>query len=70
LLRYDGPLETATERFTREKVSVAGVTIPQGEMVVAALGSANRDERQFQSPETLDLARQDNKPVGSGFGAH
>ena len=70
LLRYDGPLETATERFTKEDVTVAGVTIPQGELVFAALASANRDERQFKNPASLDLGREDNKHVAFGFGAH
>lgn len=70
LLRYDGPLETATERYTKEDVTVAGVTIPQGELVFAVLASANRDERQFKNPATLDLGREDNKHVAFGFGAH
>ena len=70
LLRYDGPLETATERYTKEDVTVAGVTIPQGELVFAVLASANHDERQFKNPATLDLGREDNKHVAFGFGAH
>lgn len=28
LLRYNGPLETATERYPREDTAVAGITIP------------------------------------------
>ena len=48
LLRYNGPLETATERYTREDTMVAGVTVPRGELVFAVLASANRDERQFE----------------------
>ena len=51
LLRYAGPLETATERFAREDVAVAGVAIPRGAMVFAAIASANRDERQFPDPD-------------------
>src|SRR4029077_14712261 len=51
LLRYDGPLLTATERFAREDVTIAEVTIPRGEMVFAVLASADRDERQFERPD-------------------
>jgi cytochrome P450 len=58
LLRYNGPLETATERYAREDTAVAGVKIPRGEMVLAVLASANRDERQFEQPEKLDLGRE------------
>ena len=30
LLRYGSPVETATERFAREDVTLAGVTIQRG----------------------------------------
>jgi cytochrome P450 len=70
LLRYAGPLETATERFTREDVAVAGVTIPRGALVYAALASANRDGRQFPDPDRLDLAREPNRHLAFGLGPH
>ena len=64
LLRYESPLETATERYAREDVTVAGVTIPRGELVYAALASANRDERQFPDPDVLDITpRAEPAPV-------
>jgi cytochrome P450 len=70
LLRYDSPLETATERFAREDVSIAGVTIPRGEMVFAVIASANRDPAQFERPDTLDLAREPNRHLSFGQGVH
>jgi cytochrome P450 PksS len=70
LLRYNGPLETATERYPREDVTIAGVTIPRGERVLAVLASANRDERQFDNPDTLDLAREPNRHLAFGLGVH
>jgi cytochrome P450 PksS len=70
LLRYDGPLETATERFAREDVTIAGVTIPRGEMVFAVLASANRDERQFPHADSLDLNREPNRHLAFGQGVH
>jgi cytochrome P450 len=70
LLRYDSPLETATERFAREDLEIAGVTIPRGEQVFVALASANRDERQFPEPDTLDLGREPNRHLAFGHGAH
>ena len=45
-------------------------TIPRGEVVLAVLGSANRDESRFPDPETLDLAREPNKHLAFGMGAH
>jgi cytochrome P450 PksS len=70
LLRYDGPLETATDRFPTEDLTVAGVTIPRGEIVFAAIGSANRDERQFAKADTLDITREPNRHLAFGLGTH
>jgi cytochrome P450 len=70
LLRYASPLETATERYARQDVTVAGVVIPRGSMVFAAVASANRDERQFPDPDRLDVTREPNKHLAFGLGAH
>jgi cytochrome P450 PksS len=70
LLRYDGPLLTATDRYAREDAEIGGVTIPRGERVFAALASADRDERQFEDPDELDLAREPNRHVAFGLGVH
>ena len=70
LLRYNGPLETATERYARTDTAVAGVTIPRGELVLAVLASANRDERQFKNADSLDLGREPNPHVAFGLGIH
>jgi cytochrome P450 PksS len=70
LLRFDSPLETATERFVTEDLTVAGVTIPRGEIVFAVLASANRDERQFANADTPDITREPNKHLSFGLGAH
>jgi cytochrome P450 PksS len=70
LLRYASPVETATERYARADAMVAGVTIPRGEMIFAVIASANRDERQFPNPDTLDITREPNKHLAFGLGAH
>jgi len=70
LLRYASPVEMATERYAREDVTVAGVTIPRGEMVLAVIASANRDERQFPHPNSLDITREPNKHLAFGLGTH
>jgi len=70
LLRYASPVETATERYAREDITIAGVTIPRGAMVFAVIASANRDERQFANPDTLDITREPNKHLAFGQGVH
>ena len=68
LLRYTSPVEMATERHAREDVEIEGATIPRGELVLAVLGSANRDERHFADPNALDLARDPNRHLAFGRG--
>jgi len=68
LLRYTSPVEMATERYPREDVEIEGTTIPRGELVLAVLGSANRDERHFEDPNVLNLARDPNRHLAFGRG--
>ena len=70
LLRYASPVEISTERFTKEDITVGGVTIPKGQLVFAAIASANRDERHFKDPDTLDLGREPNRHLSFGMGIH
>jgi cytochrome P450 len=68
LLRYTSPVEIATERYARVDLEVSGTEVPRGELVLAVLGSANRDERCFEDPDALDLARDPNKHLAFGRG--
>jgi len=70
LPRYTNPLETATPRYAREDVVIAGVTVPQGALVLAVVASANRDEGQFEDPDRLDITREKNHHLAFGQGAH
>lgn len=70
LLRFTNPVETATDRFAREEIAIAGVTIEPGSLVLASIASANRDPRHFADPERLDLARSPNRHLAFGHGAH
>jgi cytochrome P450 len=61
-----GMLRTATE-----DVELAGVTIPEGTLVVANLASANRDPAVFDDPDRLDITRQGaSAMVTFGGGMH
>jgi cytochrome P450 len=68
LLRYTSPLEIVTERYTRQDLEISGTTVPRGELVLAVLGSANRDEQHFEDPDTLDLTRDPNRHLAFGRG--
>ncbi|HEY0036533.1 MAG TPA: cytochrome P450, partial [Longimicrobium sp.] len=47
-----------------------GVPNRRGEMVLGVIGSANRDPAHFADPDTLDLARDPNRHLAFGMGAH
>src|SRR5262249_13039951 len=70
IVRFVNPVEEATERYPMEDVTLHGVTIPKGEIVLAILASANRDETVFEHPDKLDITRENNKHLGFGQGVH
>jgi cytochrome P450 len=70
LLRYDGPVETSTERFAREDVEIGGQVIPRGEMVLVVLAAADHDPERFSDPDDLDITRTDNRHLAFGKGIH
>jgi cytochrome P450 PksS len=70
LLRYTSPADIAAFRIAREDVPVGGIVIPRGAIVLCALTSANRDDRQFPEPDRLDLGRDPNRHLAFGIGPH
>jgi cytochrome P450 len=70
LLRYDGPVEFATWRFTTEPVQVGGTAIPAGEPVLIVLAAADRDPARFTAPDTLDVTRNAAGHLALGHGIH
>lgn len=70
LLRFEGPVNLATLRFTLAPFTVGGVTIPKDEFVMVAIASANRDPERFPEPERLDLHRDGGGHIGFGHGIH
>jgi cytochrome P450 len=70
LLRYDGPVETSTERFAREDVEIGDQVIPRGEMVLVVLAAADHDPERFSDPDELDITRTDNRHLAFGKGIH
>ncbi|WP_405812047.1 cytochrome P450 [Streptomyces sp. NBC_01520] len=70
MLRYDGPIENATFRFTREAVRVGSHIIPAGEPVLVALASADRDPGRYPDPDTFDIRREAQGHLAFGHGMH
>ncbi|MEU6391669.1 cytochrome P450 [Streptomyces sp. NPDC046939] len=70
MLRYDGPVETATHRFAAEPVDIDGIHIPAGAPVLIGIGSAGRDPDRFPSPDTFDIHRDPRGHLAFGHGIH
>jgi cytochrome P450 len=69
LLRYDGPVQVDA-RTASADLELDGAVVPAGSVVVALLGSANRDERRFADPDRLDVGRDDGPSLAFGAGIH
>ncbi|MEV5428093.1 cytochrome P450 [Streptomyces sp. NPDC052701] len=71
MLRYEGPLETPTFRFTTEPVTIGDTVIPGGgELVLVAMADANRDPARFPAPDRFDIFRDTRGHVAFGHGIH
>ncbi|WP_454196854.1 cytochrome P450 family protein [Nocardia sp. Marseille-Q1738] len=70
MLRYNGPVNVVTLRYTTAPVALGGNVIPEGELVLVAVASANRDERHFAAPATFDPDRASNGHLAFGHGIH
>ncbi|MFE1176803.1 cytochrome P450 [Streptomyces sp. NPDC058773] len=70
MLRYDGPVATATWRFTAKPVEIGGTRIPAGQTVAIALASASRDQEQFAAADDFDITRDARGHTAFGHGIH
>jgi cytochrome P450 len=70
LIRYEGPMQTATLRFASEDIEMSGRCIPQGSIVTFSLDAAHRDPRVYDKPDELDITRKENPHMGFGHGVH
>jgi cytochrome P450 len=69
LLRYESPLQYVSRRAACE-VELHGKLIRADDTVLVVLGSANRDEAQFATPDELDVMRRPNRHLAFGFNVH
>jgi len=70
IVRYNGPVQSTKPAYASQAITLHGVTIPRGAMVLPLLGAANRDPAVFERPEVFDIARTPNRHLGFGQGIH
>lgn len=68
MLRLYAPVSVG--RLCRADSVVGGVPVAAGERLLLMLGSANRDQHQFDDPDRADWARTPNRHMAFGVGIH
>lgn len=69
LLRYESPSQFAS-RTAKEEMEIAGTEIRPGDGVIFFIAAANRDPREFEDPDRLNLKRLKNDHLAFGAGIH
>jgi cytochrome P450 len=69
LIRFDSPLQFF-QRYALEDIGIGGHDIKKGSKVAILLGSANRDPRAFEEPDTINFKREMKDHSSWGGGIH
>lgn len=70
VVRLESPVQSLM-RFCARDTELSGITIPAGALVNVRYAAANRDERMFDQPDTIDLDRpRAGSHMGFGSGTH
>jgi cytochrome P450 len=69
VLRYDMPTQFLCRTLKRD-VTLHGETMRAGRPVLFLYPSANRDEREFESPDVFDIERRPPRILSFGHGTH
>ena len=69
VLRYRSPVQFMSRRAIAD-ITLEGHNIRADQEVLAWIGSANRDERQFPNPDLFDIKRTPNRHIAFGHGIH
>ncbi len=68
-LRYDHSGQYM-QRVVTKDVHYHGKTIPQGSRVLLLFGAGNRDPREFDKPDEINIHRHIHRKLGFGYGPH
>jgi cytochrome P450 len=68
-LRYDPPVQLVG-RVAGADMTIGGVDVPAGDIMMLLLAAAHRDPDEFDRPDTFDPDRKALRHLGFGRGAH
>ena len=69
LLRIDPPAGGLVRTAVRDLV-IDGAEVREGDRILLLVAAANRDPREFEAPERIDLDRTRNRHLSWGYGTH
>ncbi len=69
LLRFESSNQLGNRATTRA-LTLGGIDMPAGTFITIGIGAANRDPAEFPDPDRLDVAREPNRHLAFGSGAH
>jgi cytochrome P450 len=69
ILRYEAP-SPVQARYVMRDVELYGTLLPEGSTLLLLNGAANRDEREFENADQLDVGRTNNRHLSFGLGIH
>lgn len=69
VLRYRSPFQWVM-RTPRRDIEMHGKTIEAGKLLLAVIGSANRDPKIFKDARCFDITRNPNPHIAFGHGIH
>jgi cytochrome P450 len=71
MIRFDPPLQLFERWVLEDDFAIGDVAIPRGDRISMLFGSANRDPRVFDRPDTFDAGRENAaQHIGFGGGIH
>jgi len=69
VLRFRSPVQFMF-RVSSAETELGGRLLPPNQRVIALIGSANRDEAQFENANRFDISRKPNRHIAFGVGVH
>ena len=69
ILRFESSNQLGN-RVTSAPAKIGGVALPAGMFLTIGIGAANRDPAEFANPDVFDIAREPNRHLAFGSGAH
>ncbi|HKF74598.1 MAG TPA: cytochrome P450 [Candidatus Dormibacteraeota bacterium] len=70
ILRFASGGQGVLPRYASASLDVGGAAIEAGDLVLLAVGAANRDDRAFAEADRFDIQRGDGQHLGFGYGSH